>query len=247
VPSASTLASPLHANHASAMAKFCEQAWGRTAGLRRAVHNLPFNVQLAQGSLSRERFCFYIQQDAIYLGQFSRVLNITAAKAPDTSTLQSFTQFSLGAITVEQALHEHYLRQFALDPAATGCVEPAPDCFAYTSFLLATAYHEPWEVAIAALLPCFRIYWDVGLTIASRAKPDNPYRAWIDTYADENFGQAVHSLMEIVDGAATGAKVSSAVRERMLAAYGRAVQYEYLFWDGAYNLRSWPPVKTTQS
>jgi thiaminase/transcriptional activator TenA len=228
------------------MAKFCERAWAHTAGLLTAIHNLPFNVELAEGSLSRERFCFYIQQDAIYLGKFSRVLNIAAAKAPDMATLQSFTQFSLGAVTVEQALHEHYLRQFALGPATTVPAEPAPDCFAYTSFLLATAYHEPWEVLIAALLPCFRIYWDVGLAIASRAAPDNPYRAWIDTYADQNFGQAVQSLIEIVDGAATEANASRALREKMLAAYRRATQYEYLFWDGAYNLRVWPIVATTQ-
>jgi thiaminase (transcriptional activator TenA) len=226
------------------MAKFCEQAWEHTAGLLSAIHNLPFNVELAEGSLGRERFCFYIQQDAIYLGQFSRVLNIAAAKAPDTATLQSFAQFSLGAIAVEQALHEHYLRQFALDPETTARAEPAPDCFAYTSFLLATAYHEPWEVLIAALLPCFRIYWDVGLAIASRAALDNPYRAWIDTYADQNFGQAVQSLMEIVDGAATDANTSGRLREKMLAAHRRAAQYEYLFWDGAYNLRSWPIVET---
>jgi thiaminase (transcriptional activator TenA) len=228
------------------MAKFCERAWEHTAGLLRAIHNLPFNMELAEGSLSRARFNFYIQQDAIYLGQFSRVLNIAAAKAPDTATLQSFTQFSLGAVAVEQALHEHYLRQFALAPAIAGDAEPAPDCFAYTSFLLATAYHEPWEVLIAALLPCFRIYWDVGMAISSEAAPDNPYRAWIDTYADKNFGQAVQSLMEIVDGAATDANASRALRERMLAAYRRATQYEYLFWDGAYNLRVWPIAETTQ-
>jgi thiaminase (transcriptional activator TenA) len=236
------LASRLHATHASVMAEFCEEAWEHTAGLLKAIHDLPFNVQLAEGSLNRERFCFYIEQDAIYLGQFSRVLNIAAAKAPDMTTLQNFAQFSLGAVAVEQALHEHYLRQFALDPTTTARAEPAPDCFAYTSFLFATAYHEPFEVLIAALLPCFRVYWDVGLAIASRAALDNPYRAWIDTYADQNFGQAVQSLVEIVDDAAADA--SRAIRKRMLAAYSRATQYEYLFWDGAYDRRTWPVAET---
>ena len=52
--------------------------------------------------------------------------------------------------------------------------------------------------------------------------------------------------MEIVDGAATKANASRALREKMLAAHCRATQYEYLFWDGAYNLRLWPIVETTQ-
>ncbi len=30
------------------------------------------------------------------------------------------------------------------------------------------------------------------------------------------------------------------VRARMLTAFRRATQYEWLFWDGAYRRRSWP-------
>ena len=92
------------------MTRFSESAWQRTASLREAIHSLPFNVELAAGSLSRERFQTYITQDAIYLGQFSRSLAISAAKAPDTATMQSFAQSALGAIAVEQALHGRYLR-----------------------------------------------------------------------------------------------------------------------------------------
>jgi thiaminase/transcriptional activator TenA len=227
------------------MTNFCDRAWTATAALRQAIHALPFNAELADGSLSRERFQFYIQQDALYLGQFARILAIAAAKAPDTTTLQEFTQFSLGAITVERALHEHYLAGFGISAAEAARAEPAPDCLAYTSFLLATAYHEPWEVLLAALVPCFRIYWDVGGAIAAKAAADNPYRNWIDTYADESFGAAVRALIDIVDRAA--GPVASPARERMLAAYIRATQYEYLFWDGAYHRRAWPLADATQA
>src|SRR5215813_8392863 len=220
------------------MTRFSEDAWQRTASLREAIHRLPFNAELASGSLSRERFQTYIVQDAIYLGQFSRALAISAAKAPDTATMQSFAQSALGAIAVEKALHERYLRDFGIDPADIANTEPSPDCLAYTSYLIAAAYHEPWEVLVAALLPCFRIYWDVGCAIAQKARRDNPYRAWIDTYADERFGKAVDTAVAIGDRAA--AAVTPATRSAMLAAFIRSCQYEWLFWDGAYQGRSWP-------
>lgn len=229
------------------MTGFCAQAWGDTKALRQAIHALPFNRELAAGTLARKRFRFYIQQDAIYLGQFARVLAIAAAKAPDTAILLDFVQFAAGAITVERALHERYLRAFGVDPAVAAHAEPAPDCLAYTSFLLATAYHEPWEVLIGALLPCFRIYWDVGVAIAATAATDNPYRDWINTYADKNFGDAVRRVMRIVDRAAAPAKTSRELRAKMHAAHRRATQYEYLFWDGAYNLRVWPLSDATQA
>lgn len=227
------------------MTGFCARAWDNIAELRFAIHALPFNRELADGTLSRERFRFYIQQDAIYLGQFSRVLLVAGTKAPDTATLHRFGQFALGAIAVEQALHERYLAAIGVSPADATEAEPAPDCLAYTSFLLATAYHEPWEVLAAALLPCFRLYWDIGQAIAKRAAPDNPYRAWIDTYADEGFGDAVAALMEIVDRAALG--TAEAVRQKMLIAHRRATQYEFLFWDGAYQRRDWPFATATRA
>jgi thiaminase/transcriptional activator TenA len=220
------------------MIRFSDEAWQRTARLREAIHRLPFNTELAAGSLARDRFQGYIIQDSLYLGRFSRALAIAAAKAPDSESMQSFAQSALSAVAVEQALHGRYLREFGIDPAGIGGAEAAPDCLAYTSYLLAAAYHEPWEVLVAALLPCFRIYWDVGCAIAQKAAPQNPYRAWIDTYADNRFGKAVETAVAIGDRAA--AAVNAATRAAMLAAFIHACQYEWLFWDGAYQCRRWP-------
>ena len=222
------------------MILFSDDAWQRTARLREAIHQLPFNTELAAGSLAPDRFQAYIIQDALYLGRFSRTLAIAAAKAPDIDAMQSFAHSALSAVAVEQALHGRYLREFGIDPARIGEAEVSPDCLAYTSYLLAAAYHEPWEVLVAALLPCFRIYWDVGCAIAQTAAPENPYRAWIDTYADERFGKAVETAVTIGDRAAAAA--TAAMRAAMLGAFIRACQYEWLFWDGAYQRRGWPSV-----
>jgi thiaminase (transcriptional activator TenA) len=220
------------------MIPFSDEAWQRTTRLREAIHRLPFNTELAAGSLARARFQAYIIQDALYLGRFSRALAIAAAKAPDVEAMQSFAQSALSAVAVEQALHGRYLEEFGLDLRRIGDPEASPDCLAYTSYLLAAAYHEPWEVLVAALLPCFRIYWDVGCAIAQKARSDNPYRAWIDTYADERFGKAVETVVAIGDRAA--AAVTATTRAAMFAAFVRSCQYEWLFWDGAYQRRGWP-------
>lgn len=219
---------------------FSDTAWEKVARLRAAIHALPFNCELADGTLSAERFRGYITQDALYLGQYARILTLAGARGPDGTVLHAFASCALEAVAVEQALHEQYLAQFGADAAQAANAEPSPDCLGYTSFLLATAYHEPWEVLVAALLPCFWIYWDVGNAIARRADPANPYRAWIDTYADEGFGEAVRTVIGITDRAA--AETTAAVRTRMLTAFVRSTQYEWLFWDGAYQQRGWPEV-----
>jgi thiaminase (transcriptional activator TenA) len=217
---------------------FADAAWQRIARLRAAIHALPFNRELAAGTLSSERFRGYITQDALYLGQYARILALAGARGPDGTVLHAFASCALEAVAVEQALHEQYLGQFGVDAAQLAAAEPSPDCLGYTSFLLATAYHAPWEVLVAALLPCFWIYWDVGNAIAVRAAADNQYRAWIDTYADEAFGTAVRTVIGITDRAAAG--TTATVRARMTDAFVRSSQYEWLFWDGAYQQRAWP-------
>jgi thiaminase/transcriptional activator TenA len=226
------------------MVSFSDDAWNQTARLRDAIQRLPFNRELAAGTLAPERFRRYIVQDALYLGQFSRALAIAAAKAPDAATVEVCAHSAQTAVAVERVLHERYLAEFGIDPSTLAATEPAPDCLAYTSFLLATAHQEPWEVLVAALLPCFRVYWEVGCQIAKEAAWDNPYRAWIDTYADPQFGEAVERIVAIADKAAEGA--TAAKRAKMLAAFVRATQYEWLFWDGAYHGRGWPTGDITE-
>jgi thiaminase/transcriptional activator TenA len=222
------------------MMRFSEEAWQRNTGLREAIHRLPFNTELAAGSLAPERFRFYIMQDAIYLVEYARVLALAAAKAPDGATVQWFGGAAVEAVAVEQALHGRYLAEFGVDPAAIAAAEPSPDCLSYTSFLLATAHQQPWEVLVAAVLPCFWIYWDVACAITATAAPHNPYRAWIDTYADPRFGDAVQRVIDIADRAA--AEATPARCASMLSAFGRCAQYEFLFWDGAYQQRGWPAI-----
>jgi thiaminase/transcriptional activator TenA len=106
------------------------------------------------------------------------------------------------------------------------------------SFLLATAHAEPYEVLLGALLPCFWIYAEVGRDIHGRANKPNPYQAWIDTYAGEDFHAAVQATIAATDEAAAAA--SPSLIERMHAAFARATQLEWIFWDSAYRREQWP-------
>ena len=112
------------------MTAFSDEAWQRTAQLREAIHKLPFNIELAAGTLSRARFQAYIVQDALYLSQYSRALAIAAAKAPDAETLRAFAQSALEAVMVEQALHERYMKEFGVDPAKITDADASPFHFA---------------------------------------------------------------------------------------------------------------------
>ena len=220
------------------MSPFSREAWDRNAAVYERIRSMPFNAELAAGTLSQARFKHYITQDAHYLVGFGRALTLAAAKAPNPDRVVQFAKSAEGAIVVERALHGSFFQQYAITPDVFTQTPLSPACHHYVSFLLATAYSEPYDVLLGALLPCFWIYAEVGRDIHARAKPGNPYQAWIDTYAGEEFHAAVRAVIAATDEAA--ALASADVRARMHAAFTRATQLEWMFWDSAYRLEQWP-------
>ncbi|MQA07961.1 MAG: thiaminase II [Pseudonocardiaceae bacterium] len=223
----------------AAVSGFCEQAWKHTERIQQAVLELPFNLELATGTLSRERFQFYMAQDARYLVGFGRALAVAAARAPEPDELAFFSGAAQEAVVVERQLHESYFERFGLSSAEVDAIETSPTCLAYTSYLLARAQSASYAELLAALLPCFWVYHYVGTDILHRqTSGDNPYQEWIDTYADDEFAAAVERCKEATDRAAERADEST--RARMLEAFTRASEYEWMFWESAYRLETWP-------
>lgn len=217
---------------------YSQDAWTEIAPLFEKIVALPFNQELAAGTLSRDRFVHYMIQDAHYLAGFSRALAVAAAKAPDAEGQIVLSHAAHDAIVVERALHEDFFAHYGLDAATVAATPPSPTCFAYTHFLVSTAHAGNYAVALGAVLPCFHIYWEVGLALLKVAAPDNPYQKWIDTYSDDEYADEVRKVIAVADAAHDAA--SSADRAAMHEAYLHAVQLEWMFWDAAYRLEQWP-------
>ncbi|MGH1569634.1 TenA family protein [Methylobacterium sp. P31] len=217
---------------------FSREAWTRNAAAYETIRLMPFNAELAAGTLPQDRFRHYIVQDAHYLIGFGRALSLAAAKAPEPDGIVQFSRAAQDAIVVERALHGGFFRDYGIGPETFAATPLTPASDHYVCYLLATAYAEPFPVLCAALLPCFWIYKAVGDDIFARAVPDNPYRAWIDTYAGEEFAEAVAAMIAATDQAAQA--VSPGTRERMHRAFTQATRLEWMFWDSAYRDATWP-------
>ncbi len=201
----------------------------------------PFNEELARGALDADRFRDYLRQDSLYLVDFGRALALTAAKterAGDAARLLSFAQ---GCLAAEHAMHRDY---FALYGVASLGV-PTPTCLLYTKFLVATAYERGPAASLAALLPCFWVYREVGDAILKRSSPSNPYRRWIETYGGTAYAATVDEAIALTDTMA--ALASESERAEMRAGFETSCRFEWMFWDAAYRRETWPPPLPTAS
>lgn len=217
---------------------FTTQAWNNIDKIYNSILQMEFIQELKQGSLSQEIFQHYIIQDGIYLGEFSRALAIISAKAPTPDLQLQFARNASEAIAVERALHEEFFAEFKILPEIALATQPNPTCLNYTNFLLTTAYQNSFAVSVAAVLPCFWIYLEVGKHIYQQTDSKiNPYQKWIDTYVDVDFESSVKKVIDVVNDMAT--KVTAEELILMNQVFYRASQFEWMFWDSAYNLEKW--------
>ena len=214
--------------------KYTHQLWNAAETVYQQILDHPFNQELMKGTLSEEPFKFYINQDALYLHDFGRALALLGARSHTAEKLQQFAKFAEGAVVVERELHNHYFQELQIQETDT----KSPTGTLYTSFLLNTAALDSYEAGMAALLPCFWIYREVGNHIYKHTVANNPYQMWIDTYASEEFSEQVDQAIAITDEVAEHA--SPAVRESMMEAFLYSTRLEWMFWDSAYRQEAWP-------
>ena len=214
------------------------ELWTAMAPIYAAILRHPFLTGLTDGSLPRESFVFYAVQDALYLREFARSLALAAARAPEDDWIIMFSDHAATALRVERSLHEGFFKELGLSPADVNATPLAPTNLAYTSYLLAVAHGAPYHEALAALLPCYWIYWEVGKTLERAGSPDPLYARWIATYASAEFGAVVRAVLEATD--AVAARLQPAERAALQRHVLTTSRYEWMFWDMGYRQEGWP-------
>ena len=217
---------------------FTDGLWQSIAPIYAAILRHPFLRGLTDGSLSRDAFQFYVIQDAHYLRDFARALSIAAARAPQEDWIIMLNEHAAGALRVERSLHETFFREFGLSEKDVAAVPLAPTNLAYTSYLLAVAYGRPFHEGLAALLPCYWIYWEVGKELERAGSRDPLFGRWIATYASEEFGAVVRAVLAATN--ATAASLTEDGRAVMSRHFLTTSRYEWMFWDMGYRMEAWP-------
>ena len=113
---------------------FTQELWHNNIELYQKTLNLPFNQELAAGTLSADAFCHYVIQDAHYLLAYGRALAVAAAKAFDADDVIQFAEAAKIAIIVERSLHNNFMQYFDISKQQFESTPLTLACHHYTSF-----------------------------------------------------------------------------------------------------------------
>ena len=200
--------------------------WAAGGETWRQILDLPFVRALGDGTLDEDLFSFYLDQDALYLRDYSRALATLSARADTAKGQVHWAAGAHEAIAAESQLHEGWLA----NRARLG--GPSPITMGYTNFLRAFTAGEDYVVGAAAILPCYWLYEEVGAVLSSQNHEGHPYADWLSLYGGEEFAADVARSLAEVEHAFEVA--SPAQRVRAAQAYLSACVYEREFFDQAH-------------
>ncbi len=149
-----------------------------------------------------------------------------------------FALHAAGALAVERSLHDSFFADVGLTPAQVAATPLSPTTTAYVNHLLAVCAVGSFADALAAVLPCYWIYAEVGRELVARGSADPLYQRWVDTYGGEEFAAIVAAVLDVTDR--LGDTVSDVQRAAMAVHYRTSSRYEWMFWDAAWRRETWP-------
>ncbi|MFN7920530.1 MAG: thiaminase II [Bryobacteraceae bacterium] len=214
------------------LGKVTDEMWLAAKPVYLSTLDHPFLKGLADGSLPREKFIFYLEQDALFLGAYGNALTALARKAPTREWEMKLMSHVTESLASEQQLHRTLL-------AGRPKAQMAPSNQAYTNHLIDMVNRGTFAEGLAAMLPCYWIYWEVGKDLQRRGSKNPDYQKWIDQYSSPGYADVVKDVLTLMN--AEAAWLDKNRRWRLVRLFVEGAHYEYMFWDMAWRLEKWRP------
>ncbi len=194
----------------------------------------PFVQGMADGTLPKEKFQFFMTQDHLYLVQYAKVFALGVLKAEDEADMRLFAGLISATLDVEGALHKSYLAKLGVTNEELAAAKPTLVTESYTNYMIAVAEKGGLPEIMAAVLACSWTYKLIGdyLEQLPGAAEQEFYGPWVRQYMGEEYRSANDLMIAMFDRYTEG--VDEAHLERLFDIVEACTRYEFLFWDAAW-------------
>ena len=241
--------------------KLSQKFWDASQSIISTTEKHPFLTAMVDGTLSQDKFIYYVLQDALYLTEFADNLSRLSQKAPNPIHKERLAKLAKGAEEDEKELHRSFFQKWNIDDEN---VHPMPNTVLYTSYMTKVVATRPYAEGLAVLLPCFWVYMHVGKQmlklrdeLGDSVERIPQFDAWIDMYASEEFEKEVRDYIAMVDEIKEDASTcvdtttydyakeyenEEDMVNRMEEHFIMCCKLEHMFWDQACSLMKWPDL-----
>ncbi|CAI4052665.1 hypothetical protein SKDZ_16G0190 [Saccharomyces kudriavzevii ZP591] len=196
--------------------------------------NHEFVQKVADGTLERKKFQFFIEQDYLYLINYARISCIAGSKAPSLEDLEKELVI-VECVRNGLSQHEKRLREeFGVEgPSYLQNIQRGPALRAYCRYFNDVARRGNWQELVIALNPCLMGYGYALTKIKGKvtAAEGSLYHEWCETYSSSWCHEAM----------AEGEKLLNRILETyppeqldtLVTIYAEVCELESNFWTAA--------------
>ena len=197
----------------------------------------PFVLGLADGSLDKEKFKFYLLQDYVYLFDYARVFAEGVVKARDPETMRIFAGYVDSILNGEMDIHKGYMARLGIAQTDAEQVKASLHNQSYTSYMRAVAAEEGQAEIMAAVLSCAISYEHIAKWMVEHypnAENHPFYGEWVRGYASAEYAAGNRKLEALMERLCEG--YAEKQRTRLVEIFVDCSRFEGLFWDMAWKM-----------
>jgi thiaminase/transcriptional activator TenA len=192
----------------------------------------PFVAGIADGTLDKRKFLFYLVQDYRYLFDYARLFALGVAKAKTPEAMRFFAGYVSQIMDGEMETHRRYMARLGIALPDAERAKMAPENQAYVDYMLARGWEGGADAIAVSVLACAVSYEYIARRIVAEhpAAAEHPFFGeWVQGYADPAYARCNRELETVLDSLTADA--TAAQRSRYLEIFLRCTRYEGDFWD----------------
>lgn len=198
-----------------------------------ACANERFLNEMADGTLSREKFFDYIIQDSLYLRDYLKVFAYALVKAKNLDDMKEYYG-CLGFINEgENATRIVYLKDMGMTDADVDKMQKRKQCEDYCNFLIAKSAAGTEEDILMAMLPCMVGYRYVFESLKRRAPQvmNGYYAPLVADYTTEEYGEVCRYWLDFTNQKCEN--LNEKRKKELNEIFRQASLHELYFWQMA--------------
>ena len=215
---------------------FCDEVRKETNLYFEGSFEHPFVKGLVEGTLSIEKFKFYMIQDAFYLKHYTKVLAIAASKATTNEDTTYFLENARYINEAELELHRTVFKELGVTEHELEIFEPAPAAYNYVSHMYNAAYNGDVAEAFAAMFPCPWLYQEIGEKYKDSKPGIKLYEEWIAMYSNPDYEEKIELQKSMMN---RFAEEQPEKVQLFKAHFKKSCYYEWKFWEMPWTLEDW--------
>ena len=217
--------------------KITEKLYENVREIWEGYHNHPFVCGIADGSLSIERFQFYMIQDYLYLFEYAKVFALGVVKSDNHENMKMFSSSIDTILNGEMKIHCGYMKKLGISEDEADNTVMSLANRSYTEYMISVGFRGDELDILAAILACSWSYQQIGKRIAEQ----NPsslkhefYGAWVEGYSSKEYEEANLAIMNLMDSLAENCTQKQV--ERLTEIFVNCSRYEAMFWDMSWDM-----------